>query len=195
MIDRRLVVPVLVASLWLTSCRKDPPPEATPAPAPPTDDAAARRADSIARARADSIARAQAEAARLAAERERAMAASRATLEEMVFFDYDQSDITPDAERVLRRKVEILQRSTAVRLRVEGHADERGSTEYNIALGTRRAESVRQFFTGFGLAADRFAILSYGEERPLVNETNEAAWARNRRAQFVITDGANQIVP
>jgi peptidoglycan-associated lipoprotein len=194
MIDRRLVVPVLVASLWLTSCRRDPPPAAEPAP-PPTDDSAARRADSIARARADSIARAQAEADRLAREREAAMAAARATLEEMVFFDYDQSAITADSERGLRQKVEILQRSPAVRLRIEGHADERGSTEYNIALGTRRAESVRQFFSGFGLAGDRFAIVSYGEERPLVAESSEAAWARNRRAQFVITDGATQIVP
>jgi peptidoglycan-associated lipoprotein len=194
MIDRRLVVPVLLASLWLASCRREPPPAATPAPAP-TDDSAARRADSIARARADSIARAQAEADRIAREREAALAAARATLEEMVFFDYDQSALTADAERVLRQKVEILQRSPAIELRIEGHADERGSTEYNIALGTRRAESVRQFFSGFGLSAERFAIVSYGEERPLVAESSEAAWARNRRAQFVITAGANQIVP
>jgi peptidoglycan-associated lipoprotein len=195
MIDRRLVVPALVVSLWLAACGGDPPPPpAAPAP-PPADNSAQLRADSIARARADSIARAQAEAERLAAQREAALATARATLEEIVFFDYDQSEITQDAERVLRRKVEILQRSPAVRLRIEGHADERGSTEYNIALGTRRAESVRQFFAGFGLAGDRFAIVSYGEERPLVSESNEAAWARNRRAAFVITDGANQIVP
>jgi peptidoglycan-associated lipoprotein len=194
MIDRRLVVPVLVASLWFASCGGDPPPPPTPTP-PPVDNSAQARADSIARARADSIARAEAEAQRLAAQREAALATARATLEEIVFFDYDQADITADAERVLRRKVEILQRSPAVRLRIEGHADERGSTEYNIALGTRRAESVRQFFSGFGLAGERFAIVSYGEERPLVNESNEAAWARNRRAQFVITDGATQIVP
>jgi peptidoglycan-associated lipoprotein len=194
MIERRLVVPVLLASLWLASCRRDPPPAATPAPAP-TDDSAARRADSIARARADSIARAQAEADRIAREREAALAAARASLEEMVFFDYDQSALTAETERVLRQKVEILQRSPSVQLRIEGHADERGSTEYNIALGTRRAESVRQFFTGFGLAAERFGIVSYGEERPLVAESSEAAWARNRRAQFVITAGLNQIVP
>jgi peptidoglycan-associated lipoprotein len=194
MIDRRLVVPVLLASLWLAACRREPPPPAAPAPAP-TDDSAARRADSIARARADSIARAQAEADRIAREREARLAAARATLEEMVFFDYDQSALTADAERVLRQKVEILQRSPAIELRIEGHADERGSTEYNIALGTRRAESVRQFFSGFGLAGERFSIVSYGEERPLVVESSEAAWARNRRAQFIITAGANQIVP
>ena len=194
MIDRRLVVPVLLASLWLASCRRDPPPAAEPVPTP-TDDSAARRADSIARARADSIARAQAEADRIARERDAALAAARAALEEMIFFDYDQSALTADGERVLRQKVEILQRSPSVQLRIEGHADERGSTEYNIALGTRRAESVRQFFTGFGLSADRFGIVSYGEERPLVAEANESAWARNRRAQFVITAGLNQIVP
>jgi peptidoglycan-associated lipoprotein len=194
MITRRLVVPVLVASVWLASCRRDPPPAPAPAP-PPADNSAQARADSIARARADSIARAQAEAQRLAAERERAIATARATLEEIVFFEYDESGITADAERVLRAKVQILQRSPTVRLRIEGHADERGSTEYNVALGTRRAESVRTFFTGFGLPGDRFAIVSYGEERPLVNESSEAAWARNRRAQFVVTEGMNQIVP
>lgn len=185
MIDRRLAVYVLVASLSVTACRRTPPPapepsEAPPAAAAPTDDDAARRA-------AEEAARREAE------ELARRTEAARATLEEMVFFDFDMSEIRPDAERVLRQKVEILQASPAVRLRIEGHADERGSTEYNLALGTRRAESVRQFFTNFGLAQDRFAVTSYGEERPLVPESNESAWARNRRAEFVITDGANQI--
>jgi peptidoglycan-associated lipoprotein len=196
MIDRRLAVPILLASLWLSACRRDPPPEPAVPSGPTAEQLEAQRvADSIARARADSIARAQADAARLAAERERALAAARATLEEMVFFDYDRSELRSDAESVLRQKVEILQRSPAIQLRIEGHADERGSTEYNVALGTRRAESVRQFFVGFGLSADRFAIFSYGEERPLVNQSNESAWARNRRAEFIITAGANQIVP
>jgi peptidoglycan-associated lipoprotein len=150
-----------------------------------------RRAEEAARAEA-----ARQAAARAAeAERQRAVAAARTTLEEMVFFDYDMSAIRDDAAASLRRKVDILRASPQVRIRIEGHADERGSTEYNLALGNRRAESVRQFLTGFGLAQDRFEIVSFGEGRPLVQGSNEEAWARNRRAQFVITAGANAINP
>ena len=157
------------------------------------------------RAYQDSVRRAQeaaqAEAARLAAERaaeaerQRRVAAARATLEAMVFFDYDMSAIRPDAEQALRQKVDILRASPQVRIRIEGHADERGSTEYNLALGNRRAEAVRQFLTGFGLSADRFEIVSFGEDRPLAQGSNEQAWSRNRRGQFVITAGANAINP
>jgi peptidoglycan-associated lipoprotein len=194
MILRRFVAPVLAATLIVAACKKEPPPP--PAPTGPNPDslAAIRRADSIAAARrADSIAAAQ--RAAQAAARERAVAAARATLEEMVHFDYDKSDIRSDAAAVLRRKVDVLRASPQVQLRIAGHADERGSTEYNLALGNRRAESVRQFLTGFGLDASRFAIISFGEERPLVNQSDESAWAQNRRAECQITAGANAINP
>ncbi|MEJ2205810.1 MAG: peptidoglycan-associated lipoprotein Pal [Gemmatimonadota bacterium] len=195
MIVRRFVASVFAATLFVAACRNEPPPP-PPGPTGPTpEELAQRRADSIARAeaqrRADSLA--AAEAARR--ERERAVAAARATLEEMVFFDYDMSEIRPDAAQVLRAKVGILRASPQVQLRIEGHADERGSTEYNLALGNRRADAVRQFLVGFGLDESRFAIVSYGEERPLVRASNEEAWARNRRAQFQITAGANAINP
>ena len=196
MILRRFVAPVLAATLLVAACKKEPPPP----PAPP-----AVNEDSIVRARADSIARVRAaaeetaRAARAEAEaratRERAAAAARATLEELVFFDYDKSDVRDDAAAVLRRKADVLRASPQVQLRIEGHADERGSTEYNLALGNRRAESVRQFLVGFGLPEGRFSIISYGEERPLENASNESAWGRNRRAQFEITAGANAINP
>jgi peptidoglycan-associated lipoprotein len=194
MILRRFVAPVLAATLVVAACKKEPPPP--PAPTGPNPDslAAARRADSIAAARrADSIA-----AARRAAEaaaRERAVAAARATLEELVHFDYDKSDIRTDAAAILRRKVDVLRASPQVQIRITGHADERGSTEYNLALGQRRAESVRQFLTGFGLDASRFSITSLGEEDPIAMGHNEAAWAQNRRAAFQITAGANAINP
>ena len=194
MILRRFVAPILAATLVVAACKKAPPPP--PAPTGPNPDslAAVRRADSIAAARrADSIAAAQRTAQ--AAARERAVAAARATLEEMVHFDYDKSDIRSDAAETLRRKVDVLRASPQVQLRIAGHADERGSTEYNLALGQRRAESVRQFLSGFGLDASRFAITSFGEERPLVNQSNESAWAQNRRAEFQITAGANAINP
>ena len=194
MIDRRLAIPVLICSLWLGACRRDPPPAPQPTGPSAEELAAQRRADSI--AAAEAAARAAAErAAAEAAERERRMAAARAALQEMVYFDYDESAVRADAERVLRQKADVLQASPAVMLRIEGHADERGSTEYNLALGNRRAESVRQFLTNFGLGGDRFSITSYGEERPLASGSNEAAWARNRRAEFVITAGSDQVNP
>jgi len=120
---------------------------------------------------------------------------ARETLTTPVYFDYDQSAITPQARRVLESKAEILRASPQVRLRLEGHADERGSNEYNLALGNRRAESVLNFFTSFGLQGNRFSTVSYGEERPAVDESNEEAWAQNRRVEFVITAGRNQINP
>jgi peptidoglycan-associated lipoprotein len=123
------------------------------------------------------------------------MEAARNTLMAPVYFDYDMSQIRPDAERVLRQKVEILRNSPQVRIQVEGHADERGSNEYNIALGNRRAQAVVDFFTNFGLDASRFSIISYGEERPAAMGHDEAAWAQNRRAEFVITAGENAINP
>jgi peptidoglycan-associated lipoprotein len=195
MMHRRVFVPILVASLLLAACRKDPPPP--PAPTGPTaEEIEAMRQDSIRREEARLAAEAAAEADRLAAEeRANAVRAARATLEETVYFDYDRSEIRPDAERVLRQKVEILRNSSGVQLRLEGHADERGSTEYNLALSSRRAESIRQFFTGFGLPADRFSIVPYGEERPAATASDEAAWAQNRRVEFVITAGADAIVP
>jgi peptidoglycan-associated lipoprotein len=194
MIVRRFVAPVLAAALVAVACRSEPPPP--PAPTGPTaEELAQRRADSLAaleRARLEAEARAAEEARRA---RAAAVAAARATLEEMVFFDYDMSEIRSDAAAVLRRKAEVLRASPQVQMRIEGHADERGSTEYNIALGNRRAEAVRQFLVGFGLQESRFSTVSYGEERPLERASNESAWARNRRAQFQITAGANAINP
>ena len=105
-----------------------------------------------------------------------------------IHFEFDRSRITDEAASVLQRKAEALRQYPEVELTIEGHADERGSLEYNQALGMRRAESARQYLVSLGLQADRFRTVSYGEERPLVNESNERAWAQNRRAEFVITD-------
>jgi peptidoglycan-associated lipoprotein len=195
----RLSVAAMLMVLALAACRGDPPPP--PAPTGPT-------AEELARARQDSIARADA-ARRAAAEeqarrdRERAEAdrlaaaqrSMRTALEAMVNFDYDEADITATAEGILREKVDILRANPGVSLRIVGHADERGSTEYNLALGARRAESVRTFLTGFGLEGGRFATSSLGEEQPLVNRSDEAAWAQNRRAEFTITAGGGTLNP
>jgi len=195
MIVRRFFVMVFAATLMVGACGGDPPP---PPPPPVADaDSLAAYNDSVAAAEAQRRADAQAAAAEAAAERARqaAIRAARATLEEMVFFDYDVSEIRDDAQTALRAKVDILRASPQVQLRIEGHADDRGSTEYNMALGNRRAEAVRQFLTGFGLAENRFEIVTFGEGRPLQQGSTESAWARNRRGQFVITAGANMINP
>lgn len=189
MINHRiLLVTVIFAGLTLSACRRETPPP----PAPPPPAAAGPNLDSL-RAFEDSVRRAQEEAARLAAAREQAVANARAILEQRVHFDYDESTIRSDTEQVLRQKVEILRASPAVQIRIEGHADERGSVEYNLALGNRRAQAVLDFFTQQGIPATRFQTTSFGEERPLVNQSNESAWAQNRRAEFVIFSGGDQI--
>lgn len=195
MIVRRFFVMVFAATLMVGACGGDPPPP--PPPPQPDQDSLQRYNDSVAAAEAARRAEAERLAAERAAEaeRQRLMRAARATLEEMVFFDYDDSEIRDDAATALRAKVDILRASPEVRLRIEGHADERGSTEYNMALGNRRAEAIRAFLVGFGLAENRFEIVSFGEGRPLQQGDTEAAWARNRRGQFVITAGGDAINP
>jgi peptidoglycan-associated lipoprotein len=165
----------------------------TPTPqdtAPDTAGDGQRRLDQM---RADSIRRAEEERRRLAAEAAERNARVRAVLEELVFFDYDRSDIRSDQTESLTRKVAVLRENPAVTLRVIGHADERGSIEYNLALGMRRAESVRQYLGNFGIDASRLSTDTMGEDRPLDAGTTEAAYARNRRAEFNITAGGDNL--
>jgi peptidoglycan-associated lipoprotein len=104
-----------------------------------------------------------------------------------VMFDYDQFAVREDQRAVLQRNADYLRRWPTVRVSVEGHADLRGTNEYNLALGERRGNAVREYLTGLGLAADRFVVSSKGEETPLCTEDTEACHARNRRVHFVIT--------
>ncbi len=162
-----------------------PPPEPEPEPQvqpeQPTRDLEAERR---AREEEERRRREEEERRRREAERDRVMS----IVAERVHFDFDKSDIRSDAEPVLQRKVSVLREYPGIRLRLEGHCDERGSNEYNLALGQRRAESVRRYLMSYGVDAGRFQMISYGEERPLVNAQNEQAWAQNRRAEFVVTD-------
>jgi peptidoglycan-associated lipoprotein len=118
----------------------------------------------------------------------------RATLQEMVFFDYDESTLRADAQATLASKVTALRANPNVTLRIIGHADERGSIEYNLALGLRRANAVKDYLVGFGLPESRFTTDTMGEDRPLDSGSNESAWARNRRAEFTITAGGDRLV-
>jgi peptidoglycan-associated lipoprotein len=182
---RKAALFLLIASLPLAACSKKQPAVVQP-PQPTQPDTVGQGA---ARARADSIAAAErARAAAEAAARE-ATARATATLQEMVFFDYDVSELRQDAQETLGRKVPILRANPGLTLRVTGHADERGSLEYNLALGMRRAQAVKDYLAGFGIDGARVQIDSMGEDQPLEQGSNEEAWARNRRAEFGITAG------
>jgi peptidoglycan-associated lipoprotein len=119
-----------------------------------------------------------------------AIANRRAAIEGVIHFGYDRADLTPEAQSVLRSKLEALRSEESVRIRIEGHADERGSVEYNLALGMRRAQAAREFLIGFGLPASRFEVASFGEDRPIDRGTSEGAYARNRRDEFVVIGGS-----
>jgi len=112
-----------------------------------------------------------------------------------IYFDYDKSDIRTDAAATLDRKIPWLTANPGMRIRIEGNADERGSDEYNLALGQRRAASAKRYLVEHGIDAGRFDLVSYGEERPVCTEHDESCWQRNRRDDFVIvTIGADAIV-
>jgi peptidoglycan-associated lipoprotein len=102
------------------------------------------------------------------------------------FFDYDKADIRADARDALARSAEFLRTYAQVKVVIEGHCDERGSTEYNIALGERRAQAVRQFMISLGIAADRLDTTSFGKEKPFCTASSEQCWQQNRRGHFVM---------
>jgi peptidoglycan-associated lipoprotein len=101
------------------------------------------------------------------------------------FFDYDKSDIRPDAQQALMGDAAFLQQHPNIRFTVEGHCDERGSTEYNLGLGDRRATAVKSFLVQQGVSADRIRTISYGKEKPFCTEHTEDCWQQNRRGHFV----------
>jgi peptidoglycan-associated lipoprotein len=189
----RLAPAALIAVVALAACsKKQPPPAPAPEPVQTDDDAARRRAEEerLAKERADSIARAEAErAARLRAERE----AMLRTLTQTVYFEFDSDALSEQARSLLDAKIGILNANTGVQIRVAGHADERGSDTYNMALGQRRAASVKRYLTQRGVGDARVEVISYGEERPAVQGHDEAAWSQNRRAEFEVTAGADAI--
>ncbi len=112
-----------------------------------------------------------------------------------IYFDFDKSDIRTDAAATLDRKIPWLQANPGMRIRIEGNADERGSDEYNLALGQRRAAAAKRYLVEHGIDTSRFDLVSYGEERPVCTEHDETCWQRNRRDDFVIvTIGSDTIV-
>jgi len=103
------------------------------------------------------------------------------------YFDLDKSDLRPDARATLTKDAEFLRSYPAARVSIEGHCDERGSTEYNLGLGQRRADAAKNFLVSLGITADRMTTVSYGKERPVCTEHDESCWQQNRRAHFVLS--------
>lgn len=196
----------LTAIVLSAACGGGPPP---PPPGPDPDSLAAAQAAEQARrdstvreqARLDSLAR---QTQRIEAEETRAREDSLATvraetnrvrdaLAERVHFDYDRSNIRAGDAAMLDQKLAILQGNPALRIQITGHCDERGSDEYNLALGNRRALAAKRYLTDRGIAEDRITTSSMGEESPLSMGGNEDAWAQNRRDEFAIVSGGNQL--
>jgi peptidoglycan-associated lipoprotein len=192
----------LGAAVVAAGCGKKAPPETAPMANADSAAAAERaRQDSIDAARADADRRAREEAERVARQREADSLAAlargteevRNTLAAMIHFDYDKSNLRGDDLGLLDQKVAILQANPNLRIRIAGHCDERGSDEYNLALGNRRAQSAKQYLVSHGIDASRIETQSWGEERPLVDGHDEGAWSQNRRDEFEIIGGGDSL--
>ena len=151
-------------------------------------EAARLKADADARARADAEARARAEAAARAA-----VEAARAAFATAIYFDLDKADLSTEARALLDAKLPLLRANSNVRLRIAGHADDRGSDEYNVALSQKRAASAKRYLVDQGIAADRIDVVGFGEERAAAMGTGEENWSRNRRDEFEIIVGGETL--
>ncbi|MBA3345724.1 MAG: peptidoglycan-associated lipoprotein Pal [Gemmatimonadales bacterium] len=181
---------LLVAVAFAAACGGSPPPEEPapePAPAPAPPPPAPEPVD-------DSAERERMESERMAREAAERASAVSAELATMINFEYDQATVRPADQGTLDRKAAILSANPNVRLRVSGHADERGSDEYNLALGNRRAAAAKRYLENKGIEGSRVEVVSYGEERPLNPGSDESAYAQNRRDEFEVTAGADSIV-
>lgn len=182
------------------ACGGGNPPQ-NPSPAVDTAAENQRQRDSIAAAQAEAERQAAAERDRLEQQRiadslaalSRSGEEVRSMLAAMIHFEYDRSNIRPDDMGVLDQKVAIMQANPDLRIRVGGHCDERGSDEYNLALGNRRAQAAKQYLVSHGVDANRIETQSWGEERPLVDGHDESAWSQNRRSEFEVIGGGENL--
>jgi peptidoglycan-associated lipoprotein len=102
-----------------------------------------------------------------------------------IYFEYDSAVLTSEAKKILAENAKKLEENPELKIVIEGHCDERGTSEYNLALGEKRAESVRKYLVTYGISSNRISTISYGKEKPLVNGFGEEVWSKNRRAEFV----------
>lgn len=159
---------ILGLILLLNACTKKPVMNAEPAPAPAVSEAPTAPAPTVPAAETSSA----------------TMTTLTGSQLETVYFDYDSHTLSPVARQTLERNAGLLRQEAGLAVIVEGHCDERGSDEYNLALGELRATTVKGYLVTLGVAAERLKAISYGEERPAVSGNDEAAWAKNRRAAF-----------
>jgi len=171
-----LVIPGL---LCIASCAKKAV-ISEPAEVVSAEEAAAEAAE---RAKQEELARQRAIEEQAMREK---MAARNMFINENIHFDFDKYNLLPLARQILQRKAEWLRNNPNVSVIIEGHCDERGTNEYNLALGDRRAESAKTYLINLGITGSRLTTISYGEERPVNPGHNEVAWAKNRRAHFTI---------
>lgn len=179
----RVAVLLVAVPLAVSACKKkpaavEPEPQmpvqtATPPNTNPVDDEAAKRAAE--------------EAVRKAIE------AARSALLETIYYDYDSDELRSDARATLDAKLRVLNANPALRIRIEGHCDERGTDQYNLALGRRRADQAKRYLMDRGIDASRIETISYGNERPVVQGGTEEAWAQNRRGEFQIIAGGAEL--
>jgi len=191
---------VIGLGVAVAACPSNPPPGNT---GPAVDTAAEnqRVRDSINAANAEAERQAAAERERIENQRRadslaalaRAGDEVRSTLAAMIHFDLDKSNIRGDDMGSLDQKVAILQANPDLRIRIGGHCDERGSDEYNLALGNRRAQAAKQYLVSHGIDASRIETQSWGEERPAVDGHDEGAWSQNRRDEFEIIGGGDNL--
>jgi peptidoglycan-associated lipoprotein len=194
-----LLVLVGVVTAALVACGGKKP--ATTATPEPNADSTAAAEKARHEAMEDAEHRAHEEAERVARQRTadslaalgRSGEAVRTLLGTMIHFDYDKSSLRGGDAAVLDQKVSILQANSGARIRVSGHCDERGSDEYNLALGNRRATAAKQYLVSHGIDAGRIETTSYGKERPLDPGHNEQAWSTNRRDEFDILSGGDAL--
>lgn len=164
---RHIATALLAGTLLVSGCAKKPAPETIASQVPGAGDytATQEEGDPTARLQADLVANAGAD---------------------RVYFDLDAFELTPAAQQVLARQAQWFQSHPNIAITVEGHCDERGTREYNLALGERRANSVKNFLAGQGVAVSRLSTISYGKERPDALGSDEASYARNRRAVSLV---------
>jgi peptidoglycan-associated lipoprotein len=184
----RLSLVILVVAGGLQACRKKPEAAPEPVAAAPVSDAGAaqRRADSLAalaaaQRRADSLAAARSAAT---ANEEGAQAALRRVLAQVVYFDFDKDNLRDDARAVLDAKAAVLAANGGIAVVVTGHTDEQGTSEYNLALGQRRAAQVKRYLESKGIAENRMTTQSMGDSQPAAQGSDEASYQLNRRAEF-----------
>jgi peptidoglycan-associated lipoprotein len=183
-----------LTAVTTTACKKKPVLAPPPAPvAKPFNQDSANAVEAAKRAAAEAAAKAAADkaAADAAAKYAAAVAAAKAGFSTPIYFDYDKAEIRDDQKAALEAKLPIFQANADMRIRVAGNTDNRGSDEYNMVLGQKRAAEVKRYLVARGIDAGRIDVVSFGEERPAVAADTEDAWGKNRRDEFEIIAGAN----